>query len=126
MLSEHVLSFMELNWNQRLRDKKTNLRSCCQVFTSFTQRQKRYFMSSAGRDLAATKCTKMKNAHEKSAKLLFFIVKYANLWHSCCPPRLVRLRSLCSSQMSTKVRTSSENVASGFCNHSSIIPSCLA
>ena len=125
MLAEHVLSIMELNWNQRLRDKKTNLLSCCQVFTSFTQRQKRYFMSSTGRDLAATKCTKMKNAREKRKKLLFFIVKYANLWHSCFRPRLVRLRSLCSFQLSTKVRTSFENVTSGFCNHSSITPNCL-
>ena len=31
----------------------------------------------------SSKCQKMKNAGAKSAKVLFFIVKYANLWGSC-------------------------------------------
>ena len=32
----------------------------------------------------STKCQKMKNARAKRAKILFFIVKYANLWSFCC------------------------------------------
>ena len=36
----------------------------------------------------------MKNAREKRAKILFFIVKYANLWGFCCRRRLGCLSSL--------------------------------
>jgi len=32
----------------------------------------------------SSKCQKMKNARAKRAKILFFIVKYANLWSFCC------------------------------------------
>ena len=35
------------------------------------------------RTRTSAKCLKMKNARAKRAKLLFLIVKYANLWHSC-------------------------------------------
>ena len=31
-----------------------------------------------------SKCQKMKNAGAKRAKILFFIVKYANMWGFCC------------------------------------------
>ena len=40
------------------------------------------------------KCQKMKNARAKRAKILFFIVKYANLWGSCCRHRRGCLSSL--------------------------------
>ena len=42
----------------------------------------------------ALKFTNRKLARAKHAKLLFFIVKYANLWPSCCRRRLACLRSL--------------------------------
>ena len=41
-------------------------------------------------------CQKMKNAHAKRAKILFFIVKYANLWGFCCRRRSGCLGSLLS------------------------------
>jgi len=44
----------------------------------------------------ATKCQKMKNARAKRAKILFFIVKYANLWGFCCRRRRGCLSSLLS------------------------------
>ena len=44
--------------------------------------------------LVLSKCQKMKNAHAKRAKLLFFIVKYANLWGFCCRCRRGYLSSL--------------------------------
>lgn len=34
----------------------------------------------------ALKCTKMKNALAKHTKLLFFTIKYANVWRSCRRP----------------------------------------
>ena len=40
------------------------------------------------------KCQKMKNARAKRAKILFFIVKYANLWGFCCRRRRGCLSSL--------------------------------
>ena len=39
MRAKCVLSIMELNWNQRLRDKKTKLKKRRQMLTSSTQRQ---------------------------------------------------------------------------------------
>ena len=41
----------------------------------------------AERMRTSSKCQKMKNARAKSAKILFFIVKYANLWGFCCSRR---------------------------------------
>ena len=42
----------------------------------------------------AAKCQKKKSARAKRAKLLFFIVKCANLWRSLCPRRHGCLSSL--------------------------------
>ena len=39
------------------------------------------------RTRTSSKCQKMKNARAKRAKILFFIVKYANLWGFCCRRR---------------------------------------
>ena len=41
-----------------------------------------------------SKMSKMKNARAKRAKILFFIVKYANLWGFCCRRRRGCLSSL--------------------------------
>ena len=46
------------------------------------------------RTRTSSKCQKMKNARAKRAKILFFIVKYANLWVSCCCGRRGCLSSL--------------------------------
>ena len=43
----------------------------------------------------------MENAREKRAKILFFIVKYANLWGFCCRRRRGRLSSLISTELLT-------------------------
>ena len=43
----------------------------------------------------------MKNARAKRAKLLFFIVKYANLWGFCCRRRRGCLSFLIAKQQTT-------------------------
>ena len=78
ILSKGVLSILELNWNLRFREKKKNLKICGQVLTSSTQVENRLFHV-VERTRTGVKCTKMKNARAKPAKLLFFIVKYENL-----------------------------------------------
>ena len=68
-----VLSTLKLNWNHRWRDEKTKLKICRQMITSSTR------LHVVERTRTTAKCPKMKNARAKRAKLLFFIVKYANL-----------------------------------------------
>ena len=46
------------------------------------------------RTRTSAKCQKMKNARAKRAKILFLIVKYANLWGFCCRRRLGCLSSV--------------------------------
>ena len=46
----------------------------------------------------SSKCRKMKYARAKRAKILFSIVKYANLWGFCCRRRRGCLSSRISSQ----------------------------
>ena len=53
------------------------------MLTSSTQLQNRSFHV-VERTRTSSKCHKMKNARAKRAKMLFFIVKYANLWGFCC------------------------------------------
>ena len=72
-----------IKWNQRFRDKKTRLKICHHMLTSSSQLQNRSFHV-VERTRTSTKCQKMKNARAKRANLLFFTVKYANLWRSCC------------------------------------------
>ena len=76
MLAKYVLTILELNWNQRFRDKNTKVEH--DMLTSSTQLLNRSFHV-AERTRASAKCPKMKNARTRRAKLLFFIVKYANL-----------------------------------------------
>ena len=83
MLEKCVLTIRELNWNQRLGHKKTKLNICHHMLTSSTQLQNRSFHV-VERTRTSSKCQKMKNARAKRAKILFFIVKYANLWCFCC------------------------------------------
>ena len=55
------------------------LKFCGQVLTSSTQRQNRSFVVFE-RTRTAMKCTEKKNSRAQRAKLLFFIVKYANCY----------------------------------------------
>ena len=81
MLEKCLLTVLELIWNQRLGHKKTKLKICHHMLTSSTQLQNRSFHV-VERTRTSSKCQKMTNArakHAKRAKILFFIVKYANL-----------------------------------------------
>ena len=95
MLEKCVLTILELNWNQRLGNKKTKLNICHHMVASSTQLQNRSFHV-VERTRMSSKCQKMKNARAKRAKILFFIVNYANLWGSCCRRRRGCLSSLLS------------------------------
>ena len=63
------------------------------MLTSSTQLQNWSFHV-VERSRTSTKCQMMKNARAKRAKVLFFIVKYANLWGFCCRRRRGCLSSL--------------------------------
>ena len=102
MLEKCVPTILELNWNQRLGNKKTKLNICHHLLTSSTQPQNRSFHV-VERTRTSTKCKKMKNARAKRAKILFFIVKYANLWGSCCRRRRGCLSSLISRKKNSLV-----------------------
>ena len=93
MLENCVLTVLELNWNKRLGHKKTKLSICHHMLTSSTQLQNRSFHV-VERTRTSSKCQKMKNARAKRAKILFSIVKYANLWGFCCRRRRGCLSSL--------------------------------
>ena len=92
-----ILAILELNWNQRLAHKRTKLKICHYMLTSSTQLQNRSFHV-VERTRTSSKCQKMKNAGAKRAKILIFIVKYANLWGFCCRRRRGCLSSLIGEQ----------------------------
>ena len=83
MLEKCVLTVLELNCNQCFGHKDTKLNICHHVLTSSAQLQNRSFHV-VERTRTSPKCQKMKNARAKRAKILFFILKYANLWGFCC------------------------------------------
>ena len=93
MLEKCVLTILELNWNQRLGHRKTKLTICHHMLMSSTQLQNRSFHV-VERTRTSTKCQKMKNARAKRAKILFFIVNYANVWGICWRRRCGCLSSL--------------------------------
>ena len=82
MFEKCVLTILELNWNQRLGHKKTKLNICHHMLTTSTQLPNRSFHV-VERSRTSSKCQKMKYARAKRAKILFFIVKYANLSGFC-------------------------------------------
>ena len=86
MLEKYVLTVLELSWNQHLGHKKTKLNICDHALTSSTQLQNWSFHVVEITRTSA-KCQEVKNARAKRAKILFFIVKYANLWGFCCRRR---------------------------------------
>ena len=100
MLEKCVLTILQLNWNQRLGHKKTKLNICHHMLTSSTHLQNRSFHV-LERTRTSSKCQKMKSARAKRAKILFFIVKYANLSGFCCRRRRGCLSSLMKSQFAT-------------------------
>ena len=63
------------------------------MLSSSTQLQNRSFHV-VERTRTSSKCQKMKSARAKRAKILFFIVKYANLWGFSCRRRRACLSSL--------------------------------
>ena len=73
--------------------KKTKLNICHHMLTSSKQLQNRSF-DDVERTRTSSKCQKLKNARAKRAKILFFIVKYANLSGFCCRRRRGCLSSL--------------------------------
>ena len=93
MLEKFVLTILELNWNQLLGHKRTQLNICHHMLTSSTELQNRSFHV-VERTRTSAKCQNMKYAHAKLAKILFFIVKYANLWGFRCRRRRSYLSSL--------------------------------
>ena len=93
MFEKCVLNILELNWNQRLGHKRTKLNICHHMLTSSTQLQNKSFHV-VEKTRTSSKCQKRKNARAKRAKILFFIVKYANLWGFCCRRRRGCLSSL--------------------------------
>ena len=93
MLEKCVLTVLELNWNKSLGQKKTKLNICLHMLTSSTQLQNKSFHV-VERTRTSSKCQKMKYARAKRAKILFSIVKYANLWGFCCRRRRGCLSSL--------------------------------
>ena len=93
MLEKCVLTFLELIWNQRLGQKNTKLNICYHMLSSSTQLQNRSFHV-VERTRTSLKCQKMKNARAWRVKILFFIVKYVNLWGFCCRRRRGCLSSL--------------------------------
>ena len=74
-----TILILELIWN-------TKLNICHHMLRSSIQLQNRSFHV-VERTRTSAKCLRMTNALAKRAELLFFIVKYANLWRSCCRPR---------------------------------------
>ena len=78
---------------RRLRHRKTKLNIYHHMLKSSTQLQNRSFHV-VERTRTSSKCQNMKNARAKRAKILFFIVKYANLWGFCCRHRRGCISSL--------------------------------
>ena len=108
MLEKRVLTILELNWNQRLGQYKTKLSICYHMLTLSTQLQNRSFHV-VERTRTSSKCQKLKNARAKRAKILFFIVKYANLWVFCCSCRRGCLSSLVARHARGRPRSSSRD-----------------
>ena len=86
MLEKCVLTVLELNWNQRLGHWRTELNICHRMLTTSTQLQNRSFHV-VERTRTSSRYQMMKNARAKRAKILFFIVKKANLSGFCCRRR---------------------------------------
>ena len=94
MLEKCVLTILELNWNQRLGHKKTKINIWYHVLTLSTERLQNRSFNVVEITRTSSKCQKMKYARAKRAKIVFFIVKYANFCGFCCRSRGGCLNSL--------------------------------
>ena len=103
MFEKCVLTILKLHWNQLLGHKKTKLNICHHMLTSSRQLQNRSF-NVVERTRTSSKCQKMKNARAKRAKILFFIVKYANLSGFCFRRRRGSLSSLMTKHSMTGIQ----------------------
>ena len=75
---------INLELNQHFKYKKTKLNLCHHMLTSSTQMQNSSFHV-AEWTRTSTNCQKNEKCTCKTQKkLLYFIVKYANVWRSCC------------------------------------------
>ena len=112
MLEKCALTILELNWNQRLGHEKTKLNICHHMLTSSTQLQNWSFHV-VERTRTSKKCQTLKNERAKRAQILFFNVKYANLWGFCCRRRRGCLSSLTTQQglqcFTASIKTSPTN-----------------
>ena len=88
-LSDSKSSFLQnvfyLSWNW-IGTSASEVRMhdiCHHVLKWSTQLQNRSFHI-IEKTRTSVKCPKIKNAHAKCAKLLFFLIKFPNLWLSCC------------------------------------------
>ena len=100
---------------ETLEDKIEHLSSCAYVV--HTTANKSFHVVERRR--TSSKCQKMKNARAKRAKILFFIVKYANLWVFSCRRRRGYLSSLISvlharHALMNKSVSSSENITPNY------------
>ena len=94
MLEKCVLTILEINWNQHLGHKKTKLNICHHMLKSSRYTAAKQVLSRRRKnENVRAKCPKINNARAKRAKILFFIVKYANLWSFSCARRRGRLSS---------------------------------
>ena len=98
VLAECVPTFLEINWNKSFRYKQTTLEHLSSRLRCPVTAAKPVF-SRRRENENDCKCPKMKSARAKRAKLLFFIVKYANLWRSCCRRPCGCFSSLISRQL---------------------------
>ena len=71
----------KLEQDLQRKEDKINIRQGMPTASPQLQNRSFHFVE---RTIASAKCTEMKIACAKHAKLLFFIVKYANLWRSLC------------------------------------------
>ena len=95
MFQKRVLTILELNWNQHLGHKRTKLNICHHMLSSSTQMQN----SSSFHVVAKSRLQNVKKwkMHVQSVqKILFLIVKHANMWGFCCRRRRGCLSSLVS------------------------------
>lgn len=105
MFANFVLSILELNWNQRGRDKKTNLKICLLVLTSSTQRQNLSFFVIERKRTTTIYKRKMENVRAKLANYCFsFICKFMRflLRSSPCLLKLPKISVLTYYVLSTK------------------------
>ena len=102
MLEKFVLTILELNWNQRLGHKKT--KKSIELLSSYARvvhTTAKQVISRRRKNENVFKMSKDEKCTCKACKILFVIVKYANLWGFCCRRRRGCLSSLIAKQQTT-------------------------